>query len=87
MRLAYLCRLGLLSLWKSCSNLLGLFSPLFILLFVAHDIATIIVAEAVVSVNLLKLRAKTFLCFRRWEHNFELLDGFSDFLLVAGVVP
>jgi hypothetical protein len=41
---------------------------------------------SIVPVDLLELRAETFLGFGRREQGLQLLDGFADLLLVAGVV-
>lgn len=43
--------------------------------------------ETIISVYLLKLRAESFLGFRRRKHYFQLLYGFSHFLLIARIVP
>ena len=49
-------------------------------------IVPIIIAESIVSVDLLELRGQALLRLWRWKHLFKFLDGLSYFLFIAGVI-
>jgi hypothetical protein len=66
-----------------------LLTLLFLVIALVLDCAVIpiIIAETIISIDLLELGGEPLLSLGRRKHLFQLLDGFTHFLFVARIVP